>query len=167
MRRRSPKPFMRILELPANKTVHIRETAKELPINRYTDFQKYLIQVAGLGSDMPGVDIHFGKLFRFLGAGMTEEASREAYNLYNNIFLAINKVDIDSVAFNCLVDSITHYKPDPDPKTGKLPIDYIETITDYSEAGLIALAGRLGEYGLTRLMVDDILQDVKKKSIRR
>lgn len=153
---------MRIVELPgSNKTIAIRETSKELPINRWADFQKYLVQVAGLGSDMSAVEGHFQKIFRLQGAGFHEEVTRELYNLYSNIHLMLNKFDIDSIAFGCLVDSITHYKDRKDPKSA-----HIEKIEDYSEEGLKALTLRLGEYGLTRAHVQEIIEDVKKKSIR-
>lgn len=149
---------MKILELPSNKSLNIRETSKELPINRYADFQKYLIQASGIGSDWGHVESHFNNFFRLQGGGLYEEATREAYNLYSNFHLMINKIDVDACAFNCLVDSITHYPTHHDPK--------VEKITDYSEQGLIDLARRLGEYGLTKQMVLDILSDVKKKSIQ-
>lgn len=150
---------MRIVELPSsNKSVNIRETPKELPINRYADFQKYMIQAAGIGSDWIGVEAHFQKFFRLLGGGFYEDATQEAANLYNNFYLMINKIDIESVAFNCLVDSITHHHVTKDPT--------IEKIEDYSEQGLINLAKRLGDYGLTKEMVSDIVSNVKKKSIQ-
>lgn len=153
---------MKIVELPgSNKTLHIRETPKELPINRFADFQKYLVQAAGLGSDMGHVEEHFGKFFRLQAGAFYEDATREAYNLYQNIHLMLNKIDIESVAFNCLVDSITHYKDIKKPETKE-----VEKIVDYSEQGLIDLARRLGEYGLTKAMVSDIVSEVKKKSIQ-
>lgn len=160
---------MRTVELiDSKKSINIRETPKELPINRYTDFQKYLVQASGLGSDMASVESHFQRIFRFLGSGLNEEATRETYNLYSNIHLMLNKIDIESVAFNCLVDSITHYKTRVNEDTGKKEtvVDHLEHITDYSEAALIALSQRLGGYGLTKEMLSGIVSDVKKKSIQ-
>jgi len=153
---------MRIVELPSsNKALHIRETPKELPINRYADFQKYLIQVAGLGSDWASVEQHFSRFFRLQAGAFYEDATREAYNMYQNFHLMINKIDIESVAFGCLIESITHYK-----KGSKNPEDAtVEKIADYSEQGLIDLTRRLGAYGLTKEMVSQIVSDVKKKSI--
>lgn len=153
---------MRIVELPgSNKSVNIRETPKELPINRYADFQKYLVQAAGLGSDMTMVEEHFSRFFRLQAGAFYEDATREAFNLYQNIHIMLNKIDIESVAFGCLIDSITHF-------TGskKLEDATVEKITDYSEDGLVTLANRLGEYGLTKEMVSEIVSNVKKKSIQ-
>lgn len=152
---------MRIVELPeSKKAIYIRENPKELPLNRWTDFQKYLIQVAGIGSDWSAVEAHFQNYFRLIGSGFHEDAAREAFNLYNNFHLMINKFDITSIAFGCLVDSIMHYEDPKRPETAVM-----EKIIDFSEEGLKALGDRLGSYGLTREMVGDIISNVKKKSI--
>jgi hypothetical protein len=140
---------MRIVILPgSSKEVHLRETPKELPINRWADFQKYLIQSAGIGSSMGDVDRHFGTLVRLLSGGFTEEAAQEAINLQYNLKLMLNKVDVDSVAFGCLVDKFDGHAVD-----------------DYSENGLIRLCEQMGKAGLTRELVADIISEVKKKSI--
>jgi hypothetical protein len=140
---------MRIVILPeSGKEIKIRETPKELPINRWADFQKYLVQASGVASDMAGVDRHFSTLVRLLSAGFTDEAVQEAINLQYNIKLMINKIDIDSIAFACLVDSFEG-----------------EKIVDYSENGLQALCTRMGEAGLTREMVLEVIGEIKKKSI--
>jgi hypothetical protein len=153
---------MRQVELPgSNKTLAIRESPRELPINRYADFQKFLIQAAGIGSDWAAVEGHFARFFRMQAGAFYEDATREAYNLYTNFHLMINKIDIESVAFGCLVDSITTY-PDPKDRDKR----EVEKITDYSEQGLIDLCRRLGEYGLTKELVSEIVSDVKKKSIQ-
>lgn len=158
---------MRILELGvSNVSVNIRETPRELPINRYTEFQKYLIQAAGIGSTVGEVESHFKKLYSFLSSGQVENAARESQNLLYNIHLNINKIDIDSFAFLCLVDSVVFYKKSKDPN-GKIKtvIDRVEQVTDYSEAGLLNLSNKLGELGLTKGQVLDIISEVKKKSI--
>lgn len=148
---------MRTIELPGNKSITLRVTAKELPIDRYADFQKYLVQAAGIGSTMGHVEEHFGRLHRFIAAQQSQEAAREAYNLHLNLHLMLNKIDIDSLAFCALVDSIE--TQEGEKKT-------VEKITDYSEDGLVRLSGRLGAMGLTRLQVEEIIADVKKKSIQ-
>lgn len=141
---------MRIVEVPlSNVTIKIRETPKELPINRYADFQKYLVQAAGIGSDMAEVNAHFSRLHRFIGAKLTDEAAREAYNLHYNIQLMLNKIDIESIAFACLVDEFAG-----------------EKITDHSEQALLDLCNKMGKAGLTKEMVSEIVSNVKKKSIQ-
>lgn len=126
----------------------IRESIKELPINRYTDFQKYIIQDAGIGSTMRDVEEHFRMLDRFIALGQIEEAARERYNLHFNLYLGINKISIRHITFGCLIDSINDVK-----------------ITDYSEANLQNVCDQLGAMGLIEEQVADILEEVKKKSI--
>lgn len=124
-----------------------------MPINRYTDYQKYLIQAAGIGSTVGEVERHFNKLYSFLSSNQVEHAARESQNLLYNIHLNLNKIDIDSFAFLCLVDSVQ--------EKGK----ELEKIRDFSEAGLLRLCNRLGDLGLTKGHVLDVLSEVKKKSI--
>lgn len=155
---------MKILELPgSNVCVYIRETPNELPINRFTDFQKYLIQAAGIGSKVSDVENHFKKLLSFLQSGQVDNAARETYNLIYNIHLNLNKIDIDSFAFLSLIDQLGFI--DRTKKSTDKDFTSFEKVTDYSEESLRRLSTRLGEYGLTKLMVLDIINEVKKKSI--
>lgn len=139
---------MRIVNLQGGKQFTIRQSIKELPTNRFTDFQKYLIQAAGIGSSMSDVDHHFKTLDEFLRLGKLEEAQRERYNLHFNLYLAINKISIRHICFGVLIDSVNG-----------------TTITDYSEDNLTKLVDDLGVMGLTEEMVSDILETVKKNSI--
>lgn len=139
---------MKTVELPKGRTIDLQITPKELPIHRYAEHQKYLIQAAGIGSEIADADAHFGRLNAFLGAGMVQEAAQESINLQYGIRLALNKINIKSVAFACLVHKFD----------GK-------EIEDYTEDGLIALCERMGQAGLKQIQVEDILEEVKKKSI--
>jgi hypothetical protein len=140
---------MRKVDLPKGRFVSICESSKELPINRFNEFNKYLIQDAGIGSTTGDVEGHFNNLHRLLAGNKVEEAQREAYNLHYNFHLAINKISIRSLSFLILVDNID----------GK-------SLTDYSEEGLLKTADELGRAGLTQAQVEEILSDVKKNSIR-
>jgi hypothetical protein len=121
------------------------ETTKEMPIDLYTQFTKYLVQDLGIGSDMRSAMNHLGNLFRFLKHEMIEEAGRETQNLYQNIFLSVNKINISHICFGCFVHSIN----------GK-------EIEDYSESALIRLSGQLGKMGVTQGDALEILEDLKK-----
>lgn len=138
---------MREVELPGGK-IKIRETIKELPIDRFTDFQKYLVQDSGIGSDMLSVEKHFGMWDRLASAGKIDEAMRERHNLHMNIYLAINRINIQHISFVCLVDSVNGVGVD-----------------DYSESAMHDLSKKLGKMGLTQQHVSDILESVKKNSI--
>lgn len=139
---------MRTVELNYGNKFTIRESSKELPANRFTDFQKYVIQDVGIGSDMPSVDKHFRNLDTFISAGKVEEAATERYNLHYNLFLAINSISIRHISFGVLIDSIND-KP----------------LRDYSEKSLLELLKKLGRWGLKEEQVADILESVKKNLI--
>lgn len=141
---------MRKVDLPkGGHSITIHESSKELPINRFTDFQKYIIQDAGLGATMADVENHFNNLYRLLAAGLLEDAGREAYNLHFNLYLSINKISTRSLSFLVLVDAIDD-----------------KLLEDFSEANLLKVADQLGRYGLTQQLVEEIISDVKKNSIR-
>lgn len=126
----------------------INESIREIPINRYKDFQKYLVQDAGIGSTMDDVDRHFKNFDSFLQSGKLDEAIKERYNLHYNLYLMLNRIDIKSLAFGCLVHSIDG-----------------EEIADYSENSLNDITERIGSIGLNRGELEDILSDLKKKLI--
>lgn len=117
-----------------------------MPIDVFAEFQKYVIQDSGIGSNMDDVTNHYATLYKYLANGMSGEAATECYNLYQNIFLMLSKISIESICFACFVHSI----------------DEKETL-DYSEANLRETAKRLAKAGVTQGHVSDILEDLKKK----
>jgi hypothetical protein len=139
---------MRTVNLGSGNSFEIHESQKQLPINRYTDFQKYLLQDSGIGSTIADIDKHFKLLDTFLGAGSLEDAMRERHNLHIGLYLQINKINIEHISFACLIHSIN----------GK-------RLEDFSETHLIQVCRELGEMGLTQEHVGDILENVKKNSI--
>lgn len=138
---------MRTLNLKGGN-VELYEGVKEMPVHVFAEFQKYLVQDGGIGSTMDDVTRHYGNLYKLLGAGMAAEAATESYNLYQNLYLAINKINIGHISFACFVHSI---KGAP--------------LLDHSETNLRATSVRLGKMGLTQGQVEDILEDLKKKLI--
>ena len=128
--------------------INVFAAAEELPISRYAKFQKYALIEAGLGSDLKSIGSHFGKLFEYLTQKMNEEALQETKNLYYNIHLIMEEINVESLAFACLIHSID----------GK-------EVIDTSEEGLKLTVAQLSEIGLTKKMVDENNQSVKKKSM--
>lgn len=139
---------MRTIALPSGVEFTIKESIKELTADRYKDFQKYLIQSAGFGSTMEDVDRHFRNLDVFMANGKMDSANQERENMRMNMFLMLNRINIDHAAFACLIDSI-----DGDP------------VRDYSENNMLDVVNKLGAAGLKQTDVEDIISDVKKKSI--
>lgn len=130
-------------------TIKVFASAEELPIKRYSKFQKYSLLETGIGSNMESIGAHFGKLFEYLGYQMNAEALQESKNLYYNFHLMLEEVNIESMAFACLIHSM----------------DGTE-ITDTSEDGLKVIVELLSEYGLTQKEVESHNSEVKKKSKR-
>lgn len=138
---------MRTVKISGGK-FEIRETPKELPINRFNDFQKYMIQDVGIGSTMADCERHFQQLDTFISHGKIEEAARERYNQHYGLVLAINRINITHLSFAVLIHSVNN-----------------RPIKDYSETNLKKVLEKLGDMGLTQAHVEDILEDLKKNSI--
>jgi hypothetical protein len=124
------------------------ESIKELPIDRYSEFQKYLLQDSGMGSDIESVARHFEKIDIFLAANKVQEAINERTNQHFNFFFMLNQINITHLSFAVLVSSITD-----------------QPITDYSETALLTVSKQLGKQGFTHEQLVEILEDVKKKLI--
>jgi hypothetical protein len=139
---------MRKIELPKGGQVLIHESSRELPINRFTDFQKFLIQEVGIGSTMGDVEKHFGALDQLIAGNKMEDAARERYNLHYNLHLAINRISIKHLSFLVHIHSINGHE-----------------LTDFSESNLLYIGEELGKLGLTEALVSDTLSDIKKNSI--
>lgn len=125
------------------------ESIKELTIDRFSEFQKYILQDAGMGSDIDAVYKHFEKLDVFLAAGKLEEAIRERSNQHYALFFMLNKINITSLSFAVLLYSIDDVR-----------------VEDYSETNLLRICERLGRDGLSRGELESLLEDVKKNLIR-
>jgi hypothetical protein len=128
--------------------ISIFAAAEEMPIGRYTKFQKYLLMGSGVGSDMPSINNHFAKLFEYLTHKMNDQALQETKNLYFNMYLIFEEINVDSLAFACMVHSID----------GK-------EINDLSEDGLKAVSELLNEIGISQSDITTHNEDVKKKSL--
>lgn len=126
--------------------VLIYKAAEEMPIKRYTKFQKYNVLESGVGSDIEAIGGHFGKLFEYLGFNMSKESLQEAKNLYYNYYLILEEISIPGMAFACLVYSIDG-----------------ELITDLSDDNCKVIVDKLSEIGLTAQEVFNTIEDVKKK----
>lgn len=119
-----------------------------MPIDVFAEVGKYAVYDTGIGSDMPSVNNHFEKTYRFVAESMNEEALTELYNMHNNLHFMISKISIDSLSFACFVQSLKG-----------------QEVKDYSESNLKRIVAELAAMGLTRGMVEEQLADLKKKLI--
>lgn len=129
-------------------TLSLYNAAEELPIKRYSKFQKYMLIETGVGSDLESIGKHFSKLFAFLGQKLVPESFQETKNLYYNFFMLLEEINIPGIAFTCLVHSID----------GK-------EINDLSEDNLKQATEQLSLLGVTQATVQEWNDLVKKKFI--
>ena len=123
----------------------VYETIKELPVKRYNKFQSYLMLDSGIGSTMADVDRRFTNLDTFLSAGKLKEAAEERNNLHYAIYSNINGINYKSLSFGCMIHS---FKGKP--------------VTDLEESSLMELLNKLSDSGLTQMMVQEQIDDLKK-----
>lgn len=129
-----------------NTEIEIYESIKEMPISRHHEFQKLILQDVGLGSDIGSVGKHFSQFHTYLTGGKVNDALQEAKNLHNNIFYMIQKINIKSFCFACLIKSVNG-----------------NDVWDLSQESIQKRLDELSKAGLTMEDVGEILEDVKKK----
>ncbi|QNH60753.1 hypothetical protein [Hymenobacter sediminicola] len=139
---------MRTVPLPNGHSFALYQSALELPARRHLEYQCYLVQDAGIGSDMEAVHAHFGKLARLMAAGKQAEASDELANLHFNLNYLLERFSPRHLSFACLVTQI-----DGQP----LP-------WDPTDEGLQQVIARLSELGLTEELLQAEYEAVKKNS---
>ena len=81
---------------PAVNRVTLYDSIKELPSWRYHELNKLFMQDAQIGSDMKSVIKHFSELQRLIKINKQHEALIELQNLHNNIFYAIEGINLKS-----------------------------------------------------------------------
>lgn len=129
-------------------TLELYQTAAELPIKRYSQFQKYNVMESGIGSDMDAIGGHFSKLFEFITYDMKADAMQEAKNLYYNFYTMLQNISIPGMAFGCLLHTVDG-----------------EKVVDVSEEGLKRIVDKLDAIGLTHAVCTGWVETAKKKSI--
>lgn len=137
-------------EVKINGGIEIKfyDSIKELPILRYHEFQKAALQDSGIGSDMTAVSAHLSLLHKFLNADKKGQAMRETINLHNNLFFMLEGVNIKSFCFAAMIFSING-KP----------------LNDISEENVKRVIKHLSKNGLTIGLVEDTVEEIKKKLI--
>ena len=136
------------IELQSGTKVKLYSSIKEMPVKVFNIFQGYMIQESGIGSTMDSVNDHFEKLDTFLSSGKIEDAIVERENLHYNIYSALEGISHKSLAFGCFIHSIDEV-----------------LLSDYSTENINDILNRLSDKGLTIGMVEEQLDQIKKKLI--
>lgn len=124
-------------------TILLYESIKELPILRYQEFEKMLLQDVGIGSTMKDVGTRFGNLYRFIHDGDLDNTHKEAKNLHNTLYFILSGFNIQFLSFIALVHSVNSNEIDiskPDKVRSQLKglkQGDVEEITDEVKKKLI------------------------------
>lgn len=140
---------MRLIEVRGlfrKNVINVYESIKELPIERHHEFQKLVLQDLGIGSDLDAVAKHFSVFHNLLVNNKSGDALMEAKNLHNAFFYILEGINIKSFCFVVMVESING-----------------EKFNDLSESGIKKHIKKISQSGLTQGMVDDVVEDLKKK----
>lgn len=86
--------------------VELFGSIEELPIVRFHKYNKCLLVDAGVGSDLTAFDGHIERVVRYIRADQREEAAKEMENLRQNVYLIIQGMSPQHLAFACLVARI-------------------------------------------------------------
>ena len=124
--------------------VQIYASIEELPIVRFHKYNKCLLVDAGVGSDLNAFDTHIERVVRFIRADKREDAAKEMENMRQNIYLIIQGLSPQHLAFACLVAKIDG-----------------EPYEDLSDDGLQKVLELLG--GVTKKDITAQTEAVKKK----
>ncbi len=129
-----------------NKEYSFFDNIKETPEFRWQKAQIFIAHESGIGSSMDSIPLHYSRFFQYISAGKVDLLAEEANNLYFNWNSIINKINYKSL---CLVSFIESIDKEP-----FLPI----TDDDY-----LKQHHRLLEDGITNGMLDDLIEEIKKK----
>ena len=96
---------MKEVKLNGHK-VELYGSIEELPMVRFHKYNKCLLVDAGIGSDLTAFDGHIERVVRYIRADKREEAAKEMENLRQNIYLVLQEMSPNHLAFACLVARI-------------------------------------------------------------
>lgn len=128
-------------------TVEFYDSPENLSIKRYQSFNKYLMIDNEVGSSVLDYDKRMQKAIQFVKSDMKSEAIKELTNNRQNVFNCLNEYTPKNKALAILVKSIDERNYE---NINSNTLNEIET--------------RLESIGFTREMMDNVINQVKKKS---
>lgn len=96
---------MKEIKLAGHKVV-MYNSIEDLPIKRFHKFNKCMLVDAGIGSDLTAFDAHIERVVRYIRTEKKEDAAREMENMRQNLYLVMEGINPQQMAFACLVHSI-------------------------------------------------------------
>ena len=141
---------MKIITTATGAKITIYGEAKEMPIARFNDLQKYSVIQSGIGHTMQDIDARYAKVAAFIAEGKTAEAIKE---LENSRFAILSTMQGVNYATHCFATFIKS-------------IDGVE-YNDLSDEGLDATLAAIIATDITQYDVEIAVEEVKKKSIAK
>lgn len=132
-----------------NHKINLYATVKELPIDRYHELGKLILQHSGIGDSPEDIPRHYESLSKYIAMDNKNAVLQELQNLHNNLYYSFMGIDINSYCFAVFVRDVDG-----------------EYYNDLSVSGSELMVKKLGEYGVTQGQVESITTDLKKKLIR-
>ena len=139
---------MRTLKTLNGNTVQVYSTAKEMPIVRYNEFQKYLLIDSGIGADVETIDGHYAKQIAYIASDKKDDAIKEAENTRHALASVLSGINYGSMAFAVMVTHIDG-----------VPYD------DISEEGIERTVKVLEATGISQGEVEEATEVLKKKIV--
>jgi hypothetical protein len=137
-----------ITERLGRHTVKLWETIDELPIDRFTAWNKYMMIDSSIGSTFEEIETkHLNQLVSIIDD--KSKALQQIANLRELVFSVLNKVNYQHHAYCCMVHSIDG-----------------EEMTDYSDTGIKEMLKRLDKIGVTNGNIKKKMNPLKKVFIQ-
>jgi hypothetical protein len=122
--------------------IEINNDHECLTADCYAKFNRYLLLENSIGSSVEDfTEKHLNPVYTFIRNDKKQEAFEQLNNLRQLFFMILNEIDVNTMAFCCLVHSINGV-----------------IVEDYSEGTLKEMCRVLGRAGLTRETVKKKLQ---------
>lgn len=86
------------------------EGIDDLPMDRYSAFNRYLLIEGGVGSDMSSVNTHLSRVEQYIANDDKKSAMLEIGCLRQNMAMVLNDVNLQSMSFAVLIHSIDGVK---------------------------------------------------------
>jgi len=141
---------MKIITTGAGNTIKIFSSAKEMPIDRYSEYLKYAVIKSGIGSNEGDIDARYAKVAAFITEDKKADALKELENARFALLSIRDGVNYDAYCFSCFIHSIDNVIYD-----------------DLTDEGFDVVIKKLGEIKVTQEEIESAVDDVKKKSVTK
>lgn len=131
-----------------NLDLELYDTPMELPSERFSLLNKYIMIDSGIGATMEDFDRHLNVIKKYISQDNKSKASLEIDNMRQCYWLVMNGITPEVSAFACFVKSINGHN------------------YEQNEQGVQAISKRIKESSMPMGLIKTILNSLKKKSTK-